>query len=256
MPSDTTAALSISHLTVRYQTEPVLWDISASIPQGTLVAVVGPNGAGKTTFIKAILNLITPDAGTVSFFGGTYKEQSQRIAYVPQRLSVDWDFPANVLDVVLMGRYAHMGWFKRPSAADYDAAWLALEQVQLTHYAYRHISQLSGGQQQRVFLARALVQNADIYLMDEPFAGVDMATEQTIVALLRTLRTQGKTIIVVHHDLQTLQDYFDWLLLLNIKLIACGPINQVLHADNLHATYGKHTLFTTCFERKSFEREP
>jgi manganese/zinc/iron transport system ATP- binding protein len=249
MPSDTTAALSISHLTVRYRTEPVLWDITASIPHGTLLAVVGPNGAGKTTFIKSILNIIKPDAGTVSFFGGSYKEHTQRIAYVPQRLSVDWDFPAHVLDVVLMGRYAHMGWFKRPSSADYDAAWLALEQVQLTNYAYRHISQLSGGQQQRVFLARALVQQADIYLMDEPFMGVDMATEHTIVELLKTLRNQGKTIIVVHHDLQTLQDYFDWLLLLNIKLIACGPINQVLHAENLHATYGKHTLFTTCFNK-------
>lgn len=251
MPLDKPPALSISHLTVRYQTEPVLWDISASIPQGTLLAVVGPNGAGKTTFIKSILNIITPDAGLVSFFGGSYKEHIKRTAYVPQRLSVDWDFPATVLDVVLMGRYAHMGWFKRPSSADYDAAWLALEQVQLTNYASRHISQLSGGQQQRVFLARSLVQQADIYIMDEPFMGVDMATEQTIIGLLKTLRDQGKTILVVHHDLQTLQDYFDWLLLLNIKLIACGPMQDVLHAENLHATYGKHTLFTTCFNRKN-----
>lgn len=248
MPSDT-PALSISHLTVRYQTEPVLWNVSAAIPHGTLMAVVGPNGAGKTTFIKSLLNIITPDAGTISFFGGTYSQHRHRIAYVPQRLSVDWDFPATALDVVLMGRYAHMGWFKRPSSADYDAAWHALEQVQLTNYAQRHISQLSGGQQQRVFLARALVQQADIYLMDEPFMGVDMATEHTIIELLKTLRSNGKTIMVVHHDLQTLQDYFDWLLLLNIKLIACGPIEQVLHAENLHATYGKHTLFTTCFNQ-------
>lgn len=248
MPSDK-PALSISHLTVRYQTEPVLWNITTSIPQGTLVAVVGPNGAGKTTFIKSLINIIKPDAGAVSFFGGTYQEHIKRIAYVPQRLSVDWDFPANVLDVVLMGRYAHMGWFKRPSEADYDAAWLALEQVHMTNYAYRHISQLSGGQQQRVFLARALVQNADLYVMDEPFMGIDMSTEHTIVEILKTLRNQGKTIIVVHHDLQTLQDYFDWLLLLNVKLIACGPIQEVLHAENLHATYGKHTLFTTCFNK-------
>lgn len=250
MLSQKSAALSISHLTVRYQTEPVLWNISASIPHGTLVAVVGPNGAGKTTFIKALINIIKPDAGTVSFFGGSYQEHIKRIAYVPQRLSVDWDFPAHVLDVVLMGRYAHMGWFKRPATADYDAAWHALEQVQLTNYAYRHISQLSGGQQQRAFLARALVQQADIYLMDEPFSGIDMGTEHTIVELLKTLRNQGKTIIVVHHDLQTLQDYFDWLLLLNVKLIACGPIAQVLHAENLHATYGKHTLFTLCFNKQ------
>lgn len=242
-------ALSFSHLTVRYRAEPVLWNVSAAIPHGKLVAVVGPNGAGKTTFIKALINIIKPDAGTVSFFGGTYQENMKRIAYVPQRLSVDWDFPATVLDVVLMGRYAHMGWFKRPSHADYDAAWLALEQVQLTNYAHRHISQLSGGQQQRVFLARALVQDADLYLMDEPFVGIDMSTEHTIVELLKKLRDQGKTIIVVHHDLQTLQDYFDWLLLLNVKLIACGPIAQVLHAENLHATYGKHTLFTNCFNK-------
>lgn len=249
MPSEKTAALSISHLTVRYQAEPVLWNISASIPQGTLVAVVGPNGAGKTTFIKSLINIIKPDAGTVSFFGESYQKNINRIAYVPQRLSVDWDFPANVLDVVLMGRYAHMGWFKRPSQADYDAAWIALEQVQLTNYAYRHISQLSGGQQQRVFLARALVQDADLYIMDEPFVGIDMSTEHTIVELLKKLRDQGKTIMVVHHDLQTLQDYFDWLLLLNVKLIACGPIADVLHAENLHATYGKHTLFTNCFNK-------
>lgn len=244
-------ALSIHHLTVRYRTETVLWDITTQIPAQTLTAIIGPNGAGKTTFIKSLISLIKPDAGSVSFSGQSYESQRARIAYVPQRMSVDWDFPATVRDIVLMGRYPHLRWFARPTSSDYAITNHAIAQVNLTEYADRHISELSGGQQQRVFLARALAQQADIYLMDEPFVGVDMATEQTIIELLKTLRDQGKTIIVVHHDLQTLQDYFDWIVMLNVRLIASGPIQEVLHAQNLHTTYGKHTLFTTCFKNNA-----
>ena len=234
--------ISVNDLTVAYKEKPVLWDIDIEIPKGILLSVVGPNGAGKTTLIKAMLDLIKPAAGTVTFFGKPYKHIRKKIAYIPQRNSVDWDFPTTVIDVVLMGRYGHLGWFSRPGETDYILAKKALEKVGLEDYFDRQINQLSGGQQQRVFLARALVQDAEIYFMDEPFVGVDIATEKAIVKLLKILRSEGKTVIVVHHDLQTLKEYFDWVLLLNVRKIACGPVKKVLTQKHLQLTYGGRTF--------------
>lgn len=244
-----THAITIQNLTVAYRNTPILWNINLNIPQGTLLAVVGPNGAGKTTLIKAILGLVKPAAGVIRILQSDCRHKTQHIAYVPQRATIDWDFPATAFDVVLMGRYPHMGWLKRPSTQDYDAAHKALAQVDMTEYADRHISQLSGGQQQRIFLARALAQDASIYLMDEPFIGIDSTSEKTMIGILKELRTQGKTIVVVHHDLHTLQEYFDWLLLLNIEPIAYGPVSQVFVEKNLHATYGNR-LFMHNVTRK------
>ena len=235
-------AIEVDDLTVAYHEKPVLWDIDLVVPTGVLMAIVGPNGAGKTTFLKAAMGLIKPAAGTVLIHGKAYKEMIKSVAYVPQRSSVDWDFPTNVLDVVLMGRYGHLGWFKRPTKVDRQLAIEACEKVGMADFLDRQINQLSGGQQQRVFLARALVQEAQVYLMDEPFVGVDAATEAVIVDLLKTLRTQGKTVVVVHHDLQTVKDYFDWVFLLNCRKIACGPISDVFTFENLKLTYGGRTF--------------
>lgn len=236
-------AVQVTDLTVAYEEKPVLWDIDLTVPEGILMAIVGPNGAGKTTLIKAILNLIQPAAGQVFIYERPYIEQRQRVAYVPQRGSVDWDFPTSVLDVVLMGRYGALGWFKRPSSRDRELALEALKKVGMLDYAHRQISQLSGGQQQRTFLARALVQNADVYFMDEPFQGVDATTERAIVTLLKSLRAEGKTVIVVHHDLQTVPEYFDWVTLLNVRRIASGPVPDVFTEDNLRKTYGGRIAF-------------
>lgn len=236
-------AVQVTDLTVAYEEKPVLWDIDLTVPEGILMAIVGPNGAGKTTLIKAILNLIQPAAGQVFIYERPYIEQRQRVAYVPQRGSVDWDFPTSVLDVVLMGRYGALGWFKRPSSRDRELALEALKKVGMLDYAHRQISQLSGGQQQRTFLARALVQNADVYFMDEPFQGVDATTERAIVMLLKSLRAEGKTVIVVHHDLQTVPEYFDWVTLLNVRRIASGPVPDVFTEDNLRKTYGGRIAF-------------
>lgn len=225
-------------MTVAYQGRPVLWDIDYDAPAGKLVAIVGPNGAGKSTLIKAVLELIPRTDGEVRFFGKTYQEQRSQIGYVPQRTSVDWDFPVNALDVVLMGLYRQMGWFRPVTRAFRQQALAALERVGLAEFAGRQISELSGGQQQRVFLARALVQNADLYLMDEPFAGVDALTERAIVELLRELRSAGKSALVVHHDLQTVTEYFDEVLLLNMRLVASGPVEQAFTTENLRRTYG------------------
>lgn len=230
-------AAIVHDLTVAYDVKPVLWDVDLSIPKGKLVAIVGPNGAGKTTLIKAMLGLIKPVSGNTLFptLGeGNYKN---KIAYVPQSGSVDWDFPATVLDVVIMGRYGHLGWFKRPGREEKKMALATLEKVGMQHYANRQISQLSGGQQQRVFLARALIQQAEIYFMDEPFKGVDAQTEKAIVSLLKELKLQGKTVIVVHHDLQTVSDYFDWVTLINLRVIANGPVEEVFHEENLDTCY-------------------
>ncbi len=234
-------AIMVSDLTVAYREQPVLWDIDLYVPAGVLLAIVGPNGAGKTTLMKAMLGLVKPAAGQVAIFGAPYRQQRQRVAYVPQRGSVDWDFPTSVLDVVMMGRYGALGWFRRPGRTERDLAFAALQQVNMEAYAARQISQLSGGQQQRVFLARALVQAADIYLMDEPFQGVDAVTEHAIIALLRELRAQGKTVVVVHHDLQTVPEYFDWVTLLNVRRIAHGPVAEVFTEANLSHTYGGRT---------------
>jgi manganese/zinc/iron transport system ATP- binding protein len=207
------------------------------------MAIVGPNGAGKTTLIKAILGLVRPAAGQVLIYGQPYAEQRRLVGYVPQRGSVDWDFPTSVLDVVMMGRYGALGWLRRPGRQERAAALEALEQVGMAAYAGRQISQLSGGQQQRVFLARALAQNAQVYFMDEPFQGVDATTERAIVSLLQSLRAAGKTVIVVHHDLQTVPEYFDWVTLLNVRRIASGPVAEVFTEQNLRQTYGGRIAF-------------
>lgn len=229
--------ISIEDMTVAYHKKPVLWDVDLNIPKGILLAIVGPNGAGKSTLIKSMLDLIKPISGEVSFDGKTYKEYRKHIGYVPQSGSVDWDFPTNVLDVVLMGRYGEIGWIKRPTKKDKKLALDSLAKVGMDGYANRQISQLSGGQQQRVFLARALVQNAEIYFMDEPFKGVDAKTEKSIVAILKELKNQGKTLVVVHHDLQTVEEYFDWVALLNKQLIAYGLVKEVFTDENLNKTY-------------------
>jgi manganese/zinc/iron transport system ATP- binding protein len=229
--------IEVEDMTVAYRVKPVLWDIDLRIPRGVLMAIVGPNGAGKSTLIKAMLELIKPISGSTLFNGLSYRQQRKNIGYVPQRGSVDWDFPTTVLDVVLMGRYGHIGWIKRPRRKERELAEEALIKVGMEDFAHRQISELSGGQQQRVFLARALVQDADIYFMDEPFQGVDAKTERAIVDILKEMRKQGKTVIVVHHDLQTVKEYFDWVTLLNIQLIACGPISQVFTEENLVKTY-------------------
>lgn len=236
-------ALDISDLTVAYRDKPVLWDVDVSVPQGTLMAIVGPNGAGKTTMIKAALGLVRPAAGQTLIYGKPYAEQRRLVGYVPQRGSVDWDFPTSVLDVVMMGRYASLGWLRRPGKREHALAMAALEKVRMADFAARQISQLSGGQQQRVFLARALVQDAQIYFMDEPFQGVDAVTERAIIALLRDLRAAGKTVVVVHHDLQTVPEYFDWVTLINVRRIASGPVADVFTEANLRTTYGGRIAF-------------
>ncbi len=232
------SAIKIEDLTVAYRDKPVLWDVDLDVPAGVLMAVSGPNGAGKTTLIKSILGLIKPVAGQVQVFGMSYRQNRKTVAYVPQKSSVDWDFPTDVLDVVLMGRYGHLGWIKRPGKKDKDLAKEALDKVGMLHLSYRQINQLSGGQKQRVFLARALVQDAMVYLMDEPFQGIDAVTERTIIGLLKELRSLGKTVLVVHHDLQTVKEYFDRIALLNIRLIVAGAVDDIFTDENLKKTYG------------------
>lgn len=231
-------AVQVDDLTVAYNYKPVLWDVDLSVPEGVLMAIVGPNGAGKTTLIKAILGIIKPIAGSISIFGKPYDKQRKLVAYVPQKGSVDWDFPTTAFDVVLMGTYGSLGWIKRPGAKEKKLALECMQKVGMLPYRNRQISQLSGGQQQRVFLARALAQNASIYFMDEPFQGVDATTEVAIINILKELRKEGKTVIVVHHDLQTVPEYFDWVTFLNVKRIATGPVKDIFNDDNLTKTYG------------------
>lgn len=243
-PHHASPAFQVHQLTVNYDKTPVLWDISLEIPSGNIVGIIGPNGAGKSTFIKTALGLIKPISGKIEFFGQSIKETRRRIGYVPQRESVDWDFPITVRDLVLMGRYGILGICRWPRKADWAAVDYYLELVGMTAYADRQISQLSGGQQQRTFLARALVQEADIYFMDEPFAGVDMATEAALMNILRKLKEKGKTLFVVHHDLNSVESYFDWMIMLNMRLIACGQTREVYNPDTLNMTYGKsYALF-------------
>jgi manganese/zinc/iron transport system ATP- binding protein len=234
----TTPALEIHDMTVAYHRKPVLWDIDLAIPEGNLVGVVGPNGAGKTTLIKAVLGLVPLASGKVEIYGRPYDEQRKIIGYVPQRESVDWDFPVTVRDVVLMGTYGQLGWFRRPGRRERETADRCLEQVGMREFSNRQIRQLSGGQQQRVFLARALAQDARVYFMDEPFSGVDAATETAILELLQQLRSARKTVFVVHHDLQTVRSYFDYVILLNMRLVAYGPTESTFTPANLHKTYG------------------
>ena len=237
-PATTDTALSIHNLTVSYHNQPVLWDINLEIPTGVMAGIVGPNGAGKSTLIKSLLELVPSLSGEVMVHGRPYASQRRRVGYVPQRSSVDWDFPTTALDVVTMGLYGRLGWLRRPGRKERNESLEALEMVGMSAYADRQISQLSGGQQQRVFLARALVQQADVYFLDEPMAGVDATTERAIIDILRRLRDAGKTLIVVHHDLQTVRNYFDWLLLLNVRVIASGKAEDVFNIDYLRQAYG------------------
>lgn len=231
-------AVEVHDVTVAYHRRPVLWDVDLLIPSRRLVAVVGPNGAGKSTLLKAILGLVPLASGRIDVFGRPLRRARKLVGYLPQRETVDWDFPVDALGVVLMGRYGRLGWVRRPGREDRRVALEALEQVGMSPLARRQISQLSGGQQQRVFLARALAQQAQLYFMDEPFAGVDAATEAAIVRVLRSLRAEGRTVVAVHHDLQTVPDYFDHVVLLNQRLVAAGPTARVFTPENLQKTYG------------------
>ena len=232
-------ALHAEDLTVTYGAMPALWDIDLDIPPGVMCAIVGPNGSGKSTLLKAALGLVRPVAGHVRFLGRPVAQMRGRIGYVPQRHSVDWDFPTTVHDVVEMGLYRRIGWLRRPGAAARARTMDALREVGMQDYAARQISQLSGGQQQRVFIARALAQDADLYFLDEPMAGVDATTESVIIALLKRLRDEGRTVIVVHHDLTTVEAYFDWLVMLNVRIVAQGPVQEVYTPENLRAAYGR-----------------
>lgn len=230
--------LSIRDLTVAYHRKPVIWDVDVDLPASQLIGLVGPNGAGKSTLLKAVLGLIPVSSGRVQFFGRPLRESRSRVGYVPQRESVDWDFPVSALDVVTMGLYREIGWCRGVRREHTARAMRAMEQVGIADLAQRQISQLSGGQQQRTFLARALVQNADLYLMDEPFAAVDAATEQAIIDVLRTMKEAGKTALVIHHDLQTVPQFFNHLILLNMRVVAAGPVDEIFTPENLQKTYG------------------
>lgn len=255
--NNTTSALEIHDLTVSFDKKPVLWNIDLTIPRGKLVGIIGPNGAGKSTLIKAAMGLLSVSSGYVRIFENPISQIRNQVSYVPQRESVDWDFPASVLDVVMMGRYGKLGLFKGLRKADREAAMDCLSKVGLESFAGRQISQLSGGQQQRTFLARALAQKASLYFMDEPFAGVDAATEKTIIQLLKSMTLAGDTVIVVHHDLQTVSQYFDWVILLNTRLIGCGPTENIFTSDNLRETYGgKLTVLSDLGELLRKERFP
>lgn len=235
-------AIKIENMTVAYQEKPVLWNVDVQFKKGKITGILGPNGAGKSTLLNAMLNLVEPISGDIQFSVTDSKWHSfdniqKHVAYVPQKSSVDWDFPATVLDVVVMGRYAHLGWFKRPKESDYVLAEEKLDQVSMRPFKNRQISQLSGGQRQRVFLARALAQEAEIYLLDEPLSGVDIKTEKIIMNLLRELANQGKTVVVVHHDLQTVEEYFDEVAFLNHEIIQSGPVNEVFTDEYIEETY-------------------
>jgi manganese/zinc/iron transport system ATP- binding protein len=232
------APIEVRNLNMRYQYKPVLTDVSFTLPEGKSIAIIGPNGAGKSTLLKGLMGLEPLMEGEVRFFGQPLAKKRLSTAYVPQREEIDWDFPINVMDVVLMGRHGQLKLWQRPRPSDYQIAEQALKDLQMWDFRDRQISQLSGGQQQRVFLARALAQQASLYLMDEPFAGVDVATEKAIIELFNTLKAQGKTIVCVHHDLNTVGEYFDWVLFINARLVAAGPIHEVLTPENLHKTYG------------------
>ena len=242
--------VSVHDLTVAYHRKPVLWDVDLDFPKGKLIAIIGPNGAGKSTLIKAVMDIVPKASGRVMIYGKPFKRQRKIVAYVPQRESVDWDFPIDALGVVMMGRYGTIGWCKPLRRRDREKALDALDRVGMVDYAKRQISQLSGGQQQRVFLARALAQESQIYFMDEPFASVDAATERAIVQVLADLRSAGKTIIVVHHDLQTVREYFDHVILLNMRVVAHGSVEEVFTQENLKKTYGgRLTLLSEATDR-------
>ena len=248
-------AVHVEDLTVSYGTKPALWDVDLDVPPGVMAAIVGPNGAGKSTLLKAILGLVTPTAGHVYVMGRPYAKQRRKVGYVPQRSSVDWDFPTRVLDVVTMGLYGDLGWIRRPGRSERARAEAALEQVGMAEYRDRQIAQLSGGQQQRTFLARALVQDADVYFLDEPMAGVDATSEAAILGVMRDLRAEGKTLLVVHHDLQTVRTTFDWMVLLNVRMIAQGPVQETYTREHLQAAYGGNVALLDATDATSTPRE-
>ncbi|MBI4211906.1 MAG: metal ABC transporter ATP-binding protein [Deltaproteobacteria bacterium] len=250
----TKSILSVRDLSVAYHRRPVLWNINCDFRQGRLIGIVGPNGAGKSTFIKAIMGLVPMASGVIRVFDEPIHKARHLIGYVPQRGSVDWDFPTNALDVVLMGRYGKIPLFRRPSRQHRAFALECLAKLGMAEFSHRQISQLSGGQQQRVFLARALAQEADIYLMDEPFAGVDAATEQAIIILMRELKSRGKTIVVVHHDLQTVPEYFDDVMLINQRLVAFGTTREVFTEQKIHETYGGRLSMLTAVGEQMVKR--
>ena len=250
-------AVEVHDLTVSYHEKPVLWGIDFTLPSGSLTGIIGPNGAGKSTLIKLIMGLIKPASGYVLIHGQPQAKMRKQISYVPQRESVDWDFPVTAREVVLMGRYPHLGLFRRPSKRDRQIAEACLEKVGMLDYGSRQIGQLSGGQQQRVFIARALAQQAEVYFMDEPFAGVDAATQNTIFQLLTEMKQEGKTVVVVHHDLQSVEAYFNWVVLLNLRLIASGPTEKVFANELLQETYGgRLTLLAKAGELMAQQRFP
>lgn len=235
----------VEGLTVNYGVNCALFDVTFSLDPGKMVAIIGPNGAGKSTLLKAMAGLIKPTTGYAYFFNQPFKKVRDRVAYVAQRSSIDWNFPITTFDVVLMGRYRKLGFFKWTRKADKEAALSVLDLLGMKDLKNRQIAQLSGGQQQRLFLARALLQDAEIYLLDEPFAGVDMATEKLLIEVMRKLKNQGKTMIVVHHDLNTVPDYFDEVIFVSTSLVAAGPVQEVFNEENILRTYGqKGTLFT------------
>lgn len=230
-------ACSTENLSVAYRADPVLRGVDFSVPQGVVMGIVGPNGAGKSTLIKAMLGLVKPLTGASEFFGSPLARVRQRVGYMPQSTSVDWDFPTTVLDVVTMGTYGSLGWFRRPGKSERDRAVAALEQTGIPDLASRQIGELSGGQRQRVFLARTLVQSPDLYFMDEPFQGIDAKSQQAIVTVLHSLRAQGKTVVIVHHDLATVRDYCDHVTLLNRRIVASGPVAESFTKENIRTAY-------------------
>ena len=232
------AALSVHGLTVSYGEKPAVFSVDGTFPAGEMIAIVGPNGAGKSTLLKAVLGIVKPLSGRVSVFGTPLSKARHRLAYVPQRASVDWDFPTRVIDVVMMGLYRDLGLLRLVRSHHREKALRALDRVGMADFADRQIGQLSGGQQQRVFLARSLAQDADLYLLDEPFSGVDAATERAIVDVLKQLRGEQRTVVCVHHGLSTVDDYFDRVLLINVRKIAEGSVGSVFTEKNLQATYG------------------
>jgi manganese/zinc/iron transport system ATP- binding protein len=231
--------VQVKDLTVSYtHNKIVLEKINFALPSHKIIGIIGPNGAGKSTLLKAIMGLIPYQGGEITLFAKPIHKVRKRISYVPQKESVDWDFPASVFDIALLGRYNRLGFFERPSKTDKVIAMQCLDELGIAHLAKRQIGELSGGQQQRVFLARALAQDAELYFMDEPFIGIDITTEKTIVTLLKKMVVAGKTIVVVHHNLGSIREYFDWLVLLNHKLIAVGNTKEVFTAKLLEKTYG------------------
>ena len=236
--NDPVIPLAIRGMTVAYGGKPVVYDVDFVPPAGRMAAIIGPNGAGKSSLLKAALGIVPSVSGRVSIFGKPLSQARARVAYVPQRAGVDWDFPATVLDVVVMGLYRQIGLLRFAGRREKAQALACLEQVGMAAFAGRQIGQLSGGQQQRVFLARALAQGADLLVLDEPFAGVDAATERAIVQVLRSLKAAGQTIVCVHHDLATVAEYFDHVLLMNVRKVAEGSVAEAFTPETLQQTYG------------------